>query len=180
MLKQRVIYGLFMVLCISGIASIVMIMEKDTPIHSIHHVESIGSLGYEITLDKNQFALDEVIEVEAKLTNIGNETFTYQSGSSSCPTHIEIRIVNKNKKTGLVMRPGEKGCTFDESITQLAPAQTVENKYLSIPGNTSDFYGKPVPSGTYYVEVYLPSEGGFGTKRMWNLVSKIPITLQRN
>lgn len=180
LLKQRVIYGLVGVLCISVIASVVMMKETDKPILPIHHVESFGSLGYEIKLDKNQFGSDEVIEVDAKLTNEGKETFTYKSGSSSCPTHIDIRIVNKNKKTELVMRSEKRSCTFDESITQLAPAQTVENKYLSIPGNTSDLIFKPVSAGTYYVEVYLSPEGGFGKERKWKLVSKIPITLQQN
>ncbi|MDF2960702.1 MAG: hypothetical protein K0S39_2437 [Paenibacillus sp.] len=55
MLKQRVIYGLVGVLCISVIASVVMMKETDKPILPIHHVESFGSLGYEIKLDKNQF-----------------------------------------------------------------------------------------------------------------------------
>jgi hypothetical protein len=54
-LKQRVIYGLVGVLCISVIASVVMMKETDKPILPIHHVESFGSLGYEIKLDKNQF-----------------------------------------------------------------------------------------------------------------------------
>jgi hypothetical protein len=61
----------------------------------IYQKETIGSLAYGIQLDKNQFGLDDEIEVYAKVTNVGKETITYVSGSSSCPKHVVIDIVHQ-------------------------------------------------------------------------------------
>jgi hypothetical protein len=105
--KKKVVLALA-VLGIVGIASIVISNEgfamketqKQTKIVPIYQKETIGSLAYGIQLDKNQFGLDDEIEVYAKVTNVGKETITYVSGSSSCPKHVVMESFTKNRIQG--------------------------------------------------------------------------------
>ncbi|MFC5650339.1 hypothetical protein ACFPYJ_14610 [Paenibacillus solisilvae] len=164
-MKKKVILGLVAVLGIAGIASAVMANEgftkkepqKSIKIVPIHHKETIGDLVYEIQLSKNQFDLDNEIEVYAKVTNIGKETMTYVSGSSSCPNHVVIDIVHQESNTSLAIKQGE-ACTSDLGTSILAPAQTVEDKWIFIPKQWINSKLEPALTGTYDVEVALPPE----------------------
>lgn len=74
-MKNKVILGLVAVLGIVGIASVIFMKEtqKQTKLVPIHHKETFESLANEINLGKNQFGLDDEIEIDTKVTNIGKE-----------------------------------------------------------------------------------------------------------
>lgn len=180
-MKKKVIYGLVAILGIACIASVVLMKEtqKSNKIIPIHHKETFGSLAYEIKLEKNQFDLDDEIEVYAKLTNAGKDTVTYRSGSSSCPTHVGIRIVNQKTNTILATKPLEdnQGCTADDGISQLAPAETVEDMQIFIPKQWIKSELEPVNAGTYDLEIFLPDISLAGKEKVRKLATKIPITV---
>ncbi|GMK49170.1 hypothetical protein PghCCS26_63000 [Paenibacillus glycanilyticus] len=126
-MKKRVIFGFVAVLGLTGIAS-VKGMHKQTVYAPCH--QTIGSLAYEIQLDKNHYLLNDTIRVHAKVTNVGTEPITYHSGSSSCPLHIGVEIVNQESKLSLEGQPIIKSaCTTDDNNSELAPAQTVEDDW---------------------------------------------------
>ncbi|WP_054028703.1 hypothetical protein [Bacillus sp. FJAT-28004] len=124
----------------------------------IQFEETIGDLAYEIQLSKNQYEMNDEIEVNAKVTNLGKEMLTYVKGSSSCPNNVWIQIVNQDSNRYLANKPVDQSCTSDLAKSQLAPAQTVEQKLIFVP----KYYGKsnlePAIPGTYDVKVSLPPE----------------------
>ncbi|MFC5653853.1 hypothetical protein ACFPYJ_33035 [Paenibacillus solisilvae] len=123
----------------------------------IYHKETIGSLAYEIQLAKNQYGFDDEIEVNAKVTNLGKETLTYVSGSSSCPSHLSIDIVDQESNTRLATEQG-KACTSDLRTSKLDPGQTVEDKWVFIPKQWIKSELEPANAGIYDVKVALSPE----------------------
>lgn len=153
-MKKRVIFGLVAILGLTGIASMKW-MHKQTVFAPYH--QTIGSLAYEIQLDKNQYLLNDTIKVHAKVMNVGTEPITYYSGSSSCPLHIGVEIVNQESKLSLEGQPIMKSaCTTDGHNSKLAPAQTVEDDWTFYtpkkwrPSKIKDSY-----AGIYDVKVGL-------------------------
>ncbi|RAP77320.1 hypothetical protein [Paenibacillus montanisoli] len=132
------------------------LMDKANP---ILHEETVGELKYEIRLSKDHFEMNEEIVVDAKVTNLGKEPLTYVVGSSSCPTHINVRIINQESKKYLAFKPVDQACTDDISNSQLEPSQTIAQTFKFVP----KFYGKsdlePALPGTYDVVVSLPPAG---------------------
>ncbi|CAM3070666.1 hypothetical protein PASE110613_15240 [Paenibacillus sediminis] len=122
----------------------------------IHYKETIGDLAYEILLSKKQFGLNDEIAVYAKVTNIGKNSISYGSGSSSCPNNLLIQIVNKNSKeylnAKLELDATRKACSTDINSSELKPSQTIDQKLVFVPMSGKN----RADPGTYDVKVSLP------------------------
>ncbi|WP_435171816.1 hypothetical protein [Paenibacillus glycanilyticus] len=106
---------------------------------------------------KNRYGINDDIVVKTKLTNQGEDTLTYVSGSSSCPKHAVVNIVHVETNKRLEIKPYGP-CTADLGKSKLKPGQTVEDTDIYI----TKVYGKSgqelAPLGKYDIEVALPSE----------------------
>lgn len=96
------------------------------------------------------------MNVYAKITNVGTETIPYISGSSSCPTDINLSIVHQKSNTLLITAP-PKDCTLDLVTSQLKPNQTVEHRWAFIPKQWINNNPEPAEAGIYDVKISLPS-----------------------
>jgi hypothetical protein len=128
--------------------------EKIKP---VLHQETIGDLAYEIRLSKNRFGMNDEIVVYTKVTNRGKETLTYVSGSSSCPNHAIVNIINQESNTRLARKPYGP-CTTDLGKSQLEPGQVIEDMSIFIAKYQSKSGLEPALPGTYDVQIALPPE----------------------
>ncbi|NGZ74448.1 hypothetical protein [Saccharibacillus alkalitolerans] len=126
----------------------------------IHHVERVGDLLYTIDLEQDIYERGDMIRVRAAVQNLGERTFNYISGSSTCPTDVKIDIAHA--KQGEKVRLGfqKHACTTDLGFGSLAPGQSTGNEEVFsteyIQGNDSP----PAPAGLYEVKFDLhPFEG---------------------
>ena len=140
----------------------------------IHYTETIGNLSYDIQIAKNQFSLDEEIEVTSKVTNVSDE-IVHLYGSTSCPHAFTIDIENQQstmseeprekenffpKSTSLVWR--SKVCTADLGGRDLDPGNTFEDKVYFVTKQRIHSELMPAKLGKYNVTVYYPSKSPEG------------------
>jgi len=159
-MKKKTIMGLAVlgIAALVSIASLIFSARKEqTSIVPIHHQETIGDLAYEIKLDKTTFDSKDDIVVHAKVTNIGKETIPYVSGSSTCPTHVSIAIIQQESKEELAIKPNDRPCTADWGTSKLVPGQTVEDSGIFISKTWVNSELEPALPGTYEVKVSLPN-----------------------
>ncbi|CAN7743695.1 hypothetical protein [Paenibacillus sp. LjRoot56] len=160
-MKKKLIIGLIII----AIAIVVLVFpQKPRNIEPIQTQVTIGNLVYDIQLDKNQFSRYEEISVHTKVTNIGNETYTSLSGSSSCPSHLSVEIVHEKSKKELSIKPGGD-CTADLATSKLIPNQTVEDTDTFIPKQLEQYGLKRAKTGSYEVRVALPRSNPTGERR---------------
>jgi hypothetical protein len=125
----------------------------------IVHKETIGDLAYEIRFAKNEYGMNDDIEVEAKVTNIGKKTLIYVSGSSSCPTHVGLEVINKeDSNMRLALKPSDEPCTADLGHSELAPGETIESNWIFIEKYYVNNKLVPADPGTHVIKAALPPE----------------------
>jgi hypothetical protein len=89
----------------------------------VQYNETIGDLAYEVSLPRAQFGLNDEIEVYSKVTNLGKDMLTNVKGSSSCPIHVNVQIVNQESMKSLAFKAVDQACTADQAKSRLEPAQ---------------------------------------------------------
>ncbi|WP_166246490.1 hypothetical protein [Paenibacillus turpanensis] len=158
---------LFMLIGVLVAATACSTSDKGEP---VQYEKTVGDLSYVIRLSKQQFERNEEIPVYAKVTNLGNETLTYVKGSSSCPVHISVEIINQESMKSLAHKQESDipaACTADLIKAQLKPNQTIEQEFVFI----GKHYGgrilesptpriklDPAPPGIYKVQISLTPE----------------------
>lgn len=155
-------------------AAVFVIAKRPTNIEPIHSKITVGNLTYEIQLNKNQYNRYETITVHTKVTNIGNETYTYLSGSSSCPSHLSVEILHEETKNELSIKPGGD-CTADLRSSKLAPNDTAEDTDTFIPKYWGGASLKRAKIRTYEVRVSLPGSHPSGEDRRESAVVQIQL-----
>ncbi|WP_336773216.1 hypothetical protein [Paenibacillus sp. MMO-58] len=152
-MKQILAIILLSMICITGCS----FDNEAKGIKPILYKKTVGDLAYEIKLDKNRYGMNDDIVVKTKITNQGEHTLTYVSGSSSCPNHAVVNIIHVKSNKRLEIKPYGP-CTADLGKSKLKPGLTVEDtdSYMT------KIYGKSgqenAPLGKYDIEVALLPE----------------------
>lgn len=163
-MKKRLLFGFVII----GIALVLFAIFNHSPEPQntvpIHSKITNGDLVYEFQLDKNQYRVNEEISINVKVMNIGKDTKTYLSGSSSCPSHFIVEVALDQLKKELSNYIGEN-CTSDLSTSKLPPNQYVEETYTFTAKELFGSFLKRGKTGTYEVRVSLPGSNPSGDDR---------------
>ncbi|MCM3626158.1 hypothetical protein M3194_02100 [Paenibacillus glycanilyticus] len=119
--------------------------------------ETVGELAYEINLNKNSYDRNDEIVVNTRITNLGEESINYVSGSSSCPNRAIVKISNVKTNAELAIKPYGP-CTDDLGTSQLKPGQTVEDTHIFVAKVYEESGLKTARPGKYDIEVKLPED----------------------
>jgi hypothetical protein len=127
------------------------------PVETLLHQETKEGIAFELKLDRNTFELGDEIAVEATATNTSDKSVHYQSGSSTCPTHILLSVESEETGRRLIPKPsGEsRPCTDDINVSSLEPGQSVSETAVFFPYEWIHSGQEEAYGGKYGVEASI-------------------------
>lgn len=164
------------ILLIAGLSTVIFLSACGTKTMEINHKETTASsedgvfkkeavfieaikenLNFEIELNQQSFDLDDEIIIRATATNIGSSNFVYVSGSSSCPSHLSIKVISQQTGHQLMIKPTNESreCTDDLNVSELPPQESVMKEAIFLPKELIGTSSVPANGGTYDVIVTI-------------------------